>query len=33
MSGIKLIQKDKVFIKKVVYPGPVRYKVENKIYH
>lgn len=32
MSDIKLTQKDKAPIKKVVYPQPVRYKVENKIY-
>lgn len=32
MSDIKLTQKDKVPIKKVVYAQLVRYKVENKIH-
>lgn len=32
MSDIKLTQKDKVPIKKVVYPQLMRYKAENKIY-
>lgn len=32
MSDIKLTQKDKGPIKKVVYAQPARYKVENKIH-
>lgn len=32
MSDIKLTQKDKVPIKKVVYAQPARQKVENKVH-